>query len=240
MAKGTVATKYPIDLTGLRFGKLIVIGKGENYCSPKGSIASQWYCQCDCGSEPVLLRRDSLTTGNTRSCGCLHEEVFVTHHGGGTRLYQTYRNMLRRCYDKNCKAYKFYGAKGINVCDEWKKDFLVFKQWAEITGYNDMLTIERVNVKDNYCPENCRWATRKEQANNTNRNRFLSYKNYSFTVSIWAEKMHIKYTTLLRYANYYGDNKAIEVVLEKYAPNHTDFIMPTELLKEDLNEKDNL
>lgn len=188
MAKGTVATKYPIDLTGLRFGKLIVIGKGENYCSPKGNTASQWYCQCDCGSEPVLLRRDSLTTGNTRSCGCLHEEVFVTHHGGGTRLYQTYRNMLRRCYDKNCKAYKFYGAKGINVCDEWKKDFLVFKQWAEITGYNDMLTIERVNVKDNYCPENCRWATRKEQANNTNRNRFLSYKNYSFTVSIWAEK----------------------------------------------------
>lgn len=240
MAKRTVATKYPIDLTGLRFGKLTVIGKGENYCSPKGSTASQWYCQCDCGSEPVLLRRDSLTTGNTRSCGCLHEEVFVTHHGGGTRLYQTYRNMLHRCYDKNCKAYKFYGAKGITVCDEWKKDFLVFKQWAEITGYNDMLTIERVNVKDNYCPENCRWATQKEQANNTNRNRFLSYKNYSFTVSIWAEKMHIKYATLLRYANYYGDNKAIEVVLEKYAPNHADFIMPTELLKEDLNEKDNL
>lgn len=87
MAKGTVATKYPIDLTGLRFGKLIVIGKGENYCSPKGSTASQWYCQCDCGSEPVLLRRDSLITGNTRSCGCLHEEVFVTHHGGAELDY---------------------------------------------------------------------------------------------------------------------------------------------------------
>ena len=117
MVKRTFTTKYPVDLTGLRFGKLTVIGKGRSYHSPKGSIASQWYCQCDCGSKPILLRRDSLTTGNTRSCGCLHEEVFAIHHGGGTRLYQAYRNMLHRCYDKSCKSYKFYG--------------------AEVTGYND-------------------------------------------------------------------------------------------------------
>lgn len=229
MVERHATKKYPRDLIGLKFGKLTVIGKGEIYRSPKGSTASMWLCQCDCGSEPFLLRRDSLTTGNTRSCGCLHRDSII-HNGSGTRLYQTWRNMVNRCYRKDTDSYYLYGAKGIEVCPEWRNDFNAFRKWAYENGYNDSLTIERNNNSKGYSPDNCKWATPKEQSRNTSRNHILTYNNYSYPIAVWAEKMNMKPGTVLSYAERYGDNFAIDKILEIYAKKHKDFNYPEEII----------
>lgn len=220
--------KYPKDLTGQKFGRLSVICQGENYKSPKGSTISMWWCQCDCGSKPILLRRDSLTTENTQSCGCLQKEAVTIHRGTGTRLYQTWRNMINRCYREDTDSFYLYGAKGISVCDEWRNDFDCFRKWAYENGYNDQLTIERKDNTKNYCPENCKWVTSKEQSKHTSRNHYLSYNQYIFTISEWAEKMHISPSVVRYYANKYKD-KAIKRILEYYIPKHNILILPKEL-----------
>lgn len=232
MAGRYAKEKYPRNLIGLKFGKLSVIGKGESYRSPKGSTASMWWCQCDCGSEPILLRRDSLTTGNTRSCGCLYKDTVVIHNGTGTRLYQTWRNMVNRCYRKDMDSYHLYGAKGIGVCKEWRNDFNAFRKWAYENGYNDNLTIERNDSSKDYSPENCRWATPKEQSRNTSRNHILSYNGYSYPICVWAEKMNMNQGTVRYYAYEYGDKEAIPHILSTYAKAHDDFIYTKELKAE--------
>ena len=221
--------RYAKDLTGQRFGRLVVIKKGMSYRSPKGSIISQWWCQCDCGSPPILLRRDSLITGNTKSCGCLHEESISIHHGTGTRIYQTWRNMINRCYRKDTDSYYLYGARGIKVCEEWLNNFETFREWAYNNGYNDSLTIERIDNNKNYSPENCCWKTFKEQARHTSRCHYLTYNNETHTISEWSEKLNMNQSTIRYYAEAYGDNVAIEAIIKKYAPNHKDFIFPKTL-----------
>ena len=222
--------KFPKDLTGMKFGKLTVIEKGENYISPKGSTISMWWCQCDCGSEPILLRRDSLTTGNTRSCGCLYKDTVVIHNGTGTRIYQTWRNMINRCYREDTDSFYLYGAKGIEVCDEWRNSFDSFRKWAYENGYNDELTIERKDNKKGYSPENCRWTTFKEQSRNTSRNHFINYNGYSYPIVVWAEKMNMKQRTVAMYVERYGDDNAISKILDVYAKKHDTFVYPKELL----------
>lgn len=239
MAERYVTRQYPKDLTGLKFGRLTVIGKGKSYRSPKGSVISMWWCQCECGSEPILLRRDSLTTGNTQSCGCLHKENMVIHNGTGTRLYQTWRNMINRCYREDADSYHLYGARGIGVCEKWKNDFNAFRAWAYENGYDDNLTIERNDNSKDYSPENCRWATTKEQSRNTSRNHILDYNGYSYPICTWADKMNMKQATVRYYAYKYGDEKAIPYILQAYAKRHDDFVYAKELEEPYANPKNN-
>lgn len=105
------------------------------------------------------------------------------HHGKGTRLYRIWSAMKTRCYNPNSEAYPIYGGRGITVCDEWRKDFSAFHDWAMCSGYNDELTIDRINGDEGYSPGNCRWATYKTQANNTSRNVIVSYKGQTGTVA---------------------------------------------------------
>lgn len=153
------------DLTGQRFGKLTVISRAEN--SKDNHV--MWNCVCDCGNTKPI-RANALKTGNTTSCGCVHTEVvrqMLTRHGmKGTRLYRIWQGMLRRCDNPKRKDFKDYGGRGIKVCDEWRGGFEAFHKWAVSHGYDDNLTIDRVNVNGDYCPENCCWATRKEQVRN--------------------------------------------------------------------------
>lgn len=113
------------------------------------------------------------------------------------RVYCIWKHMKDRCYNPNFKHYGHYGGRGITVCDEWRKDFNSFYEWAISNGYDDSLTLDRKDVNGNYDPTNCRWATRREQMLNTRRNHYLTYDGETLTVNEWAEKLGMKQNTLL-------------------------------------------
>lgn len=173
------------DITSCRFGKLTAI---KSLGRKKGKHL-YWLCKCDCGKF-IEVRKDSLTRGLTHSCGCLIGEVakqlYTKHNLYQSRLYKIYQGMKMRCYNPKNPRYNVYGARGIKVCEEWLTDFLNFYNWALKNGYNDNLSIDRINVNGNYEPTNCRWATDKEQAINTRRNHIIEYKGQQKTISEWA------------------------------------------------------
>lgn len=107
------------------------------------------------------------------------------------RLYRIWKNMIQRCSNPNKPDYKYYGAQGIRVCDEWKK-YATFKEWAVNNGYDDSLTIDRIKSNKDYCPENCRWITIKEQQNNKRNNHKLEFNGEIHTINEWSEILNIK------------------------------------------------
>lgn len=179
------------DLTGQRFNKLTVL-KFSHFDKKKNSY---WLCKCDCGNEKIV-RRCHLTSGGVQSCGCVLLEGRATYTNGwrthglwqsSPRLCKIWDGMKSRCYKENDTHYKDYGARGIIVCEEWKNDFEKFREWALKNGYQENLTIDRINVNGSYCPENCRWATRKEQANNKRTNIYIDYKGERHTAAEWSK-----------------------------------------------------
>lgn len=158
-----------IDLTGQRFGRLLVLEEAPRI---KGTPIS-WVCQCDCGKKKIV-QSGNLRNGSSTSCGCYQREqvskAVKTHGGKGSRLYVVWRSMRDRCENQNKSYYKYYGGKGIAVCDEWH-DFSKFRDWALANGYDENAkygecTIDRINNDENYSPDNCRWVSMKEQAKN--------------------------------------------------------------------------
>lgn len=113
-----------------------------------------------------------------------------------TRIYRTWCNMKGRCYRKTAKRYNLYGGRGIKVCDEWKNSFIAFYDWALNNGYQDNLTIDRINVNGNYEPSNCRWVSNLEQQSNRSNNRFITYNNMTKTLSEWARIYNLNFKTL--------------------------------------------
>lgn len=157
-----------IDLTGKRFGRLIVLSKHGH----TGKEVT-WLCKCDCGNETVVMG-NSLRKHNTMSCGCYHRDrarESNIKHGGSARnaktiLYSRWEGIKKRCYSPGCKSFKNYGGRGIKMCDEWRNDYSAFETWALKNGFKKELTIERVDVNGNYCPENCTWIPKSEQSKN--------------------------------------------------------------------------
>jgi hypothetical protein len=179
-----------IDITGQRFGFLTVVSFSHQ--DPVSKLY-YWNCKCDCGNEIVLLGK-SIKSGNTKSCGCFKVSVqgdSTRTHGLSTkRVYKIWTNIKGRCKCKSNSSYYNYGERGISVCSEWE-NFEVFYEWAQLTGYTDDLTIERIDVNGNYCPENCRWVTLKEQHNNTRRTVWVDYKGKQRTIIALAEEFNL-------------------------------------------------
>lgn len=154
---------------GERYGRLTIIREVE----PAGSShkrVRRFLCRCDCGNE-IICRLPNLKSGTTKSCGCYRKFVSSNrrdcHHLQNTRIYRIWCGMKRRCYNKNNEHFDRYGGRGIIVCDEWKTDFMNFYDWAMSNGYDDKLSIDRINNEGNYEPSNCRWANQKQQIVNS-------------------------------------------------------------------------
>ena len=157
-----------MNLVGQVFGRLTVLEKVPN----KGKH-TYWKCRCSCGNL-VEVRTNTLRTGQTQSCGCLKREITsqllsqrnLKHNMCQTRLCRIWYGMKDRCYRPTNSRYKYYGAKGVTVCEEWRTDFLPFYNWSVRHGYQANLTIDRINPYGNYEPSNCRWITIQEQQRN--------------------------------------------------------------------------
>lgn len=173
------------EMIGKTFGRLTVVKR-------VGTRGKQclFLCSCVCGND-VEVVGGSLRSGDTQSCGCLHHEVMVKRdfkHGlSDGRLKAVRQCMLRRCYDPKCREYKYYGARGITVCDEWKLNLESFYRWARNSGYKRGLTLDREDCNGNYCPENCRWVDRFIQS----RNRRCIEKFEGKCQTEWAEILGI-------------------------------------------------
>jgi hypothetical protein len=181
------------DLTGKRFERLVVIEKVGK--TNRGSTL--WKCQCDCGTVKLVVHA-KLTSGNTKSCGCWRAEKFhhTTHGLGKPPTYGVWVNMKTRCYNTKTHNYNAYGERGIEVCDEWRNSFKEFHDWAMTHGYKSGLTLDRIDVNGDYCPENCRWVTLEVQGNNRRDNRFIEYGGKRQTISQWARELGMNYDTL--------------------------------------------
>lgn len=204
-----------IDLKSKRFGRLIVVkqtGRNKN-----GKL---WLCRCDCGKEKEVPTK-YLTSGDTKSCGCYRKECEIknlsqfwgkikTHGLSKTRIYQTWADMKDRCNNPNNNAYDSYGGRGIRVCDEWIIDFMNFYNWAMKNGYNDTLTIDRINVNGNYEPKNCRWVSWKIQGNNRRTTRKITIYGETKTAYEFEQLYKVKACLLRsRYNKGYRDDKLI-------------------------------
>lgn len=189
-----------IDITGNRFGRLIVL----EYAFTKKKTA-YWNCKCDCGRTCVVSTQ-CLRGGHTRSCGCFHKDQLVERQRkynvtAPRVLYYRWCNMISRCENPSDSGYCNYGGRGIAVCDEWH-DYNVFATWALLNGFATGLSIDRINNDGNYSPDNCRWATRKEQENNKRSNRRVEMDGETKTLSQWCEIYNINNITVqsrLRY-----------------------------------------
>lgn len=201
------------NLTGRRFGRLTVIEKSDKR-TKNGLIL--WKCKCDCGNIRYIPT-SRLKQGFSTSCGCYSRELqrqLHTKHGmSKTRLFNIWLSIKNRCFDTNNNRYYRYGGRGITVISEWLK-FENFRDWALKSGYDDTKSIDRIDNDGNYCPQNCRWATPKQQARNRSSNKVI----YGKSLSEWCELLNVDYDIIEQRMSKYGMTlkEALETPVRRY------------------------
>lgn len=186
-----------LSLLGQKFNRLTVVEDLGNNNSGK----SYWLCRCDCGNYTKVSGGD-LRNNHIKSCGCLKKEVSSkSKHGlSHSRIWGKWRGMIRRCENPNHHQYKNYGGRGIKVCDEWHS-LEKFAEWAFSKGFDDSkgrydCTLDRIDVNGDYCPENCRWISTKENCNNKTNNLWLEYNGERHTLQEWSDITGVKRSTI--------------------------------------------
>lgn len=214
-----------LDYVGQKFGRLTVTNETRKVLDKKKNVwRTQVKCICDCGNEK-WAKPVSLFNGDCTSCGCRYaetkKELGQRRHSGeiyspgnyrhglkDSRLYSIWANMKTRCHNPKSTNYKWYGAKGISVCDEWLTDFKKFYDWSMSHGYRDDLELDRINSDFNYTPSNCRWITHHDQVLNQNRVILIRYNNEVKPRERWAEEFNLYSDMMARrmqLTNFFGD-----------------------------------
>ena len=201
------------DISGESFGRLTAIAIVENR-----NHVYHWLCICECGSD-VVVRTASLVSGNTKSCGCLSLDVsrnrFLSHGLSDTREYNAWKSMQARCNSQGNASYSRYGGRGISVCERWEslENFILDMGKHPGEGYS----IDRIDNDGDYTPENCRWATRKEQTRNMKTNRMLKLGSETLCVAEWADRIGV-YPNLIhnRLQLGWSDEKALTEKVRKW------------------------
>lgn len=180
-----------------KYGRLTVVDDTKYYFNDSHFHVK---CRCDCGNI-TYVRPRYLITGRTQSCGCYKRDLNAKHytiHGlYDDRLYNIWSNMIDRCENPRCKAYKHYGARGISVCDEWHKPICFYK-WAYASGYSALLTIDRIDVNGDYCPNNCRWVSYKIQARNKRNNVHVQFQGVDWVLADLTDKYNVDYSRVYK------------------------------------------
>lgn len=200
------------NLLGKKFGRWLVIGK------IKENKKLLWLCQCECGNIGKV-NSFSLLQGKSKSCGCLQKEItkkrLTTHNQTNKRIYNIYYNIKQRCYNKKEKRYKDYGGRGITICDEWLGDngFVNFYNWSIKNGYQDDLTIDRIDNNGNYEPSNCRWTNLETQTNNKRNTIYFEFFGIKKSLKQWINFMGWNYKTYYaRYSRGYETFRINEII----------------------------
>lgn len=170
-----------INLEGKRFGKWIVLSYEDK---------SRWNCRCDCGTSKSI-HGTTLRGGTSTNCGCVRR----THGMDGSKIHRLWSYMKERCNSENHKSYEDYGGRGITYHEEWE-GFIPFMEWATANGYEEGLTLDRIDVNGNYEPSNCRFITNLEQQRNKRTSRYVTINDETKTVSAWAEQCGVSRQTI--------------------------------------------
>ena len=180
---------YKLDLVDQKFGRLLV----ETFVGKDRHNNSLFNCLCDCGNEKIVLGYQ-LNNNKTKSCGCLNKDIITSHGLSNTPLHKTWRQIRQRCYNPNNREYDKIGGMGIIMCDRWLK----FENFLEDIGSRptDKHVMVRINDDNDYELSNCRWITKKEQANNRKTNRYLTIDGETKTLSEWIKISGAIFTTV--------------------------------------------
>ena len=197
--------KVRMDLVGETFGKLTVI----EFAGINKHKQSRWKCLCECGNE-LEVTGLHLKDGHTVSCG--RHAKYTIHGMTKKRPYRIWQNMKTRCENPRSPSFEYYGARGIAVCDEWRDSFEAFYEWALSNGYADNLTLDRIDVDGDYCPENCQWATLKKQQNNKRNTLVVELDGEKHALREWADIKGIHYSTL--YSRYIKGEQPADILRE--------------------------
>lgn len=182
------------DFIGKKIGEITILSYLGKIKKDNGDNHRFWLGECKCGKQ-MILRQTEIIKETRKSCHKCNKASYK-HGLTNTRIFNIWQNMRGRCNCNTNYDYKDYGGRGIKVCDEWNNNFINFYNWAMNNGYDETLTLDRINVNGNYEPNNCRWADNYQQANNKRNTKKYKYNNRFYTIRELSNLSGLKYSTI--------------------------------------------